>query len=275
VNIFNKLQNIDRRVIYAILLVVLVIPLLRPIGIPLSVNETTKTIYNIIEDLDPATDVVLLSFDYSPGGSPDVHPQAVVIAEHLMRRGIKWVGVSFWDAGPMYAEQIMKYYEAQGAMYGVDFVNLGYMAGGETAIKNFGDNPRGAFSNDFRGNSIDSLPVMAGINNITDFAYTIDFVSGNPGFQEWVRQVQGPHGIKYGVGIVTVSVPQVMPFLQAGQVQGLLQGLRGAAEYEMLLGSPGAGAAKMDAQSMGHMVIILFILVGNVAFFMDKKKDKK
>lgn len=270
-SIFNKLQNIDRRVIYVILLVVLVVPLLKPIGIPLSVNETTRTIYNIIEGLNPETDVVLLSFDYSPGGSPDVHPQAVVIVEHLMRRGIKWVGVSFWDAGPMYAEQIMTKYEAQGAVYGVDFVNLGYMAGQETAIKNFGDNPKGAFERDFRGNRVADIPVMAGINAITDFAYTIDFVSGNPGFQEWVRQVQGPHGIKYGVGIVTVSVPQVIPFIQSGQVQGLLQGLRGAAEYEVLIGAPGAGAAKMDAQSMGHMVIILFILVGNIAFFLDKK----
>lgn len=271
-NIFKKMQNIDHRVIYVVLILALVVPLLSPIGIPLSVNATTKEVFETIEGLNPATDIVLLSFDYSPGGSPDVHPQAVVIAEHLHRRGLKWVAVSFWDAGPMYAEQIMQEYEKKGAVYGRDFINLGFLSGGETAIKNFGDNPKTAFTKDFRGNNVADLPLMAGIDDIKDFAYTFDFVSGNPGFQEWVRQVQGPHGIKYGVGIVTVSVPQVMPFIQAGQVKGMLQGLRGAAEYEVLLGAPGAGAAKMDAQSMGHMVIILFIILGNIAFFLDKKK---
>jgi hypothetical protein len=65
-----------------------------------------------------------------------------------------------------------------------------------------------------------------------------------------------------------------MPFVQAGQVKGLLQGLRGAAEYELLSGSAGIAAAGMDAQSLGHLLIIGSILVGNVAYFMSKKQPK-
>jgi hypothetical protein len=99
---------------------------------------------------------------------------------------------------------------------------------------------------DFRGQDPQSYPIMEGIKDTRDFALVVDFVSGNPGIQEWVRQVQGPLGIKIAAGAVTVNVPTTMPFVQSGQVIGLLQGLRGAAEYELLMESPGPAVAKMD-----------------------------
>lgn len=267
----SKLQNIDRRVIYVIVLLALAIPMINPLGIPLSVSPLTEDVYNLVESLQPG-DTVLLSLDYSPGGSPDVHPQAVAVAEHLYRKGVKMVMVSFWDAGPMYGEQILKTYEEQGLVYGTDVVNLGYISGGEPAIRQFGFDVPGTVKVDFRGQNTAGMPIMEGIKDARDFDLVIDFVSGNPGINEWVRQVQGPLGIKLAAGAVTVNVPQTMPFVQSGQVLGLLQGLRGAAEYEILIGAPGSAAAGMDAQSLGHLVIISFIIIGNVAFLLDKKQ---
>jgi len=271
---FEKLQNIDRRIIYTLLLVVLLFPMFKPLGIPLAINNTTKVVYDTIEALNPATDVVLFVIDYSPGGSPDVHPQAMAVAEHLRRRGLKTVMVAFVDAGAMFGEQILDEMLAKGWKYGTDVVNLGYMAGMETAVKNFAENPGGSFTTDHRGNPVSSMPIMQGINHIKDFAYIIDFQTGSPGYQDFLRQVQGPYGVKYAAGIVTVSVPNVMPFVQSGQISGLLQGLRGAAEYELLLGAPGGGAAKMDAQSLGHLLIIAFIIIGNVSYFLTKKPTR-
>ena len=272
---FEKLQNIDRRVIYTLLFIVLLIPMFRPLGIPLSINQTTQTVFDIIENLDPSKDVVLFAIDYSPGGSPDVHPQAVAVAEHLRRRGLKTIMVAFVDAGAMFGEQILDVMEPKGWVYGTDVVNLGYMAGMETGVKNFAQNPGGSFTVDIRGNNVASMPIMQGITHIKDFAFIIDFQTGAPGYQEFLRQVQGPYGVKYAAGIVTVSVPNVLPFVQSGQISGLLQGLRGAAEYEMLLEAPAGGAAKMDAQSLGHLLIIAFIIVGNVSYFMTKKKPMR
>jgi hypothetical protein len=82
-----------------------------------------------------------------------------------------------------------------------------------------------------------------------------------------VRQVQGPLDIKLLAGVVNVSVPEVMPFYTSGQIDGLTQGLRGAAEYELLVNKPGSAVAKMDAQSLGHLAIILFVIIGNIAYF--------
>ena len=267
----SRLQNIDRRIIYVILILATAFPMINPIGVPLKISPLTQQVYDLVDELQPG-DKVLMSLDYSPGGSPDVHPQAVALMQHLMDKGIRVVMISFWDAGPMFGEQILRPYEEEGFEYGVDFANLGYVPGGETAIKRFGSDIPGTVRKDFRNKSVSSLPIMEGIKDARDFAVVLEFVSGNPGTQEWVRQVQGPLGIKMAVGAVTVNVPQTMPYVQSGQVKGLLQGLRGAAEYEVLMGKPGPSVAKMDAQSLGHLVIIFFIFIGNIAYFLDRKR---
>ncbi|NLW16899.1 MAG: hypothetical protein GX033_04535 [Firmicutes bacterium] len=268
----KKLQNIDRRIIYVLLILVTAVPMIRPLAIPLTVNPGTEKFYDIINSI-PAGERVLLSLDYSVGGSPDVHPQAVAIVKHLVEKGVGVVFISFWDVGPMFGVQLIRPYENEGYEYGVHFANLGYIPGGESAIKRFGEDVAGQVTRDFRNNDVSSLPIMQGVKDTRDFAAVICFSSGDPGVQEWVRQVQGPLGITLLAGAVTVNVPQYMPFVNAGQVQAMLAGLRGAAEYETIMGNPGPAVAKMDAQSLGHVVIILFILIGNLAYFLDRKEN--
>lgn len=265
---FSKLQNVDRRIIYVVVLLAIAVPLINPIGVPLSISPLTESVFNLADSLQPG-DRVLFSLDYSPGGSPDVHPQAVAMMQHMMQKGVRVVMVSFWDAGPMYGEQLIAAYPDK--VYGEDYINLGYIPGQENAIRLFGSDVT-IVRKDFRGQDPQSYPIMEGIKDTRDFALVVDFVSGNPGIQEWVRQVQGPLGIKIAAGAVTVNVPTTMPFVQSGQVIGLLQGLRGAAEYELLMESPGPAVAKMDGQSLGHIAIISFILIGNIAYFFGKKK---
>jgi len=267
----NKLLNVDRRIIYVILVIALAFPLIRPLGIPLLVNDSTTAVHAIIEGLDPATDVVLLSFDYGPSSAGDIHPQATAIVNHLTKRGIKWVGVAFWADGPMMADLLIADLEAQGGKYGTDFVNLGFMTGGENAIRSFAVDAL-VIPTDIRGNKTADLPVMQGIKDMNDFGFVFEFASGTPGYEAFIRQAVDPMGVKFAAGVVTVSVTGAMPFYNSGQLKGLLQGLRGAAEYELLIGIPGDGAAAMDASSLGHLVIVGFILVGNFAYFFSKKK---
>ncbi|NLW16810.1 MAG: hypothetical protein GX033_04050 [Firmicutes bacterium] len=268
----ERLQNIDRRVIYTVLLIVLLTPMIKPIGIPLTVNQTTHQVYNLIESLDPNTDIVMIGMDYSVAGAADVHPQAVAVAKHLANRGGKMVMAAFVPDGPMLAERILGILGDR-VTYGEDIVNLGYLAGGESAVKKFIDDPANTFARDHRGNPISSLPIMNNIKTIHDFTLIIDFQTGSPGYQDFLRQLPSD-GPLYAVGIVTVSVPNVMPYLHSGQFAGLLPGLRGGAEYEVLIGEPGEGAARMDAQSLGHLVIVTFIIVGNVAYFLSKQQEK-
>ncbi len=271
---WDKMQKIDRRIIYALLVIVVAFPLIRPLGLPLSYSDTTLKFFDEIEKLQPG-DRVLISLDYAPSGAADVHPQTVAVSKHLIQKGVKIAFVSFWEAGPMFAEQIMQPYLDSGELvYGEDVVNLGYIPGANSAIRSFGFDCVGSAPKDLNGKDTASMPIMQGIKDCRDFDVVIDFVMGSPGTAAWVQQVQGPLGINLLVGSVVVEVPASMPFVQAGQVKGMLQGLRGAAEYELLSGSPGVASAGMDAQSLGHLLIIGFIVVGNVAYIMSKKESR-
>ncbi|MGI6358051.1 MAG: hypothetical protein ACOX2K_05070 [Bacillota bacterium] len=266
---WTKLQNIDRRIIYVLLLLVTSIPLLSPLGMPLQVNPMTEAVYNIIEDLDPAKDVVLLSFDYGPGAGLDAHVVPTVVVDHLTTRGIKWVSVSFAPEGPMMADQIIAGLEQRGYKYGEDFANLGYMAGEENAIRLFALDSQ-VIPTDTRGNKVADLPMMKNIKTVKDFAFVHQFTSNDPVW--WIRQAVDPMGIRFAAGVVTVSVPSAMPYYNSGQMVGLLGGLRASAEYELLINKPGRGLAMMDAQSMGHLLIIGFIVLGNIGYFLSKKQ---
>lgn len=269
-NLMEKMQNVDTRIIYIVLLIVLSVPLLRPIGIPMQISPMTRAVYDIIEGLNPEKDVVLLSMDYSPGAGLDAEVCPVAVVEHLMQRGIKWIAISFGTTdGPMMTNRIIADLEQRGYKYGEDFANLGYMAGEENAVRLFALDCL-SVPTDVRGNKTSELPVMQGIKTIKDFAFVIQFSMGTP--EMWIRQVVDPMGVLFATGTVTVSVPSIVPYYNSGQVKGVMGGVSSAAQYELLCNKPGRGAAMMDAQSMGHLIIIFFIALGNVGYFMSKKE---
>ena len=269
-NLMEKMQNVDTRIIYIVLLIVLSVPLLRPIGIPMQISPMTRAVYDIIEGLNPEKDVVLLSMDYSPGAGLDAEVCPVAVVEHLMQRGIKWIAISFGTTdGPMMTNRIIADLEQRGYKYGEDFANLGYMAGEENAVRLFALDCL-SVPTDVRGNKTSELPVMQGITTIKDFAFVIQFSMGTP--EMWIRQVVDPMGVLFATGTVTVSVPSIVPYYNSGQVKGVMGGVSSAAQYELLCNKPGRGAAMMDAQSMGHLIIIFFIALGNVGYFMSKKE---
>jgi hypothetical protein len=76
-------------------------------------------------------------------------------------------------------------------------------------------------------------------------------------------------------GTTSIQVNEVMPYVSSGQVQGILAGMPGAAEYEALIGVPGIGTSGMDAQSVAHLVIVLFIVLGNIGYFIERHRSKK
>jgi hypothetical protein len=59
----------------------------------------------------------------------------------------------------------------------------------------------------------------------------------------------------------------------------------GAAEYEILvetelmkmdiIGKPGKASGMMAAQSIAHVVIVLFIILGNITYFITRKQTGK
>lgn len=267
-----KLGNIDRRVVYLLLIVATLYPLINPIGLPFGITNETRAFYAAVEAVQPG-ETILMAIDYSVSGGPDVHPQAQAVFRHAMAKGLKVVFAAFVTEGTEFANQIIADGEKMtGKQYGVDFVNLGYLPGSEVAISAFAQDIPTAFPKDVRGTSTTDMPIMQGIQTAADFVLVCEFATGIPGPSEWIKQVGTRYSVPLAIGVVTVMGPQTTPYYQAGQLVGLLSGLKSAAEYEMAMKDPGLATAAMDAQSIDHLVIVLFIVLGNVAYFAGKNK---
>jgi len=63
--------------------------------------------------------------------------------------------------------------------------------------------------------------------------------------------------------------------LKTGQIVGIIPGLKGAAEYEKLIDQPGEAVRGMNIQSIVHLLIVIFVLIGNVGFFLSGQYRKK
>ncbi|QOR34802.1 hypothetical protein IMX26_15275 [Clostridium sp. 'deep sea'] len=267
------LMNIDRRIIYILVFLAIAIPMLKPVGLPFSINESTQNFFNEVDALKPG-DVVVVSYDYDPSSQAQIEPQAKAVLKHLYNKeGIKIINLAFWPSGPLFTDKYLK--EMQGSHnkeYGEDYVSLGYIAGGETAISSFAKDIKKCFSVDRLGNKTSSLAMLKNINSAKDISLFITFGSGTPGLAEHIRQVQSVYGTKMVAGMSSVSVAGYLPYYNAGQIKGYLNGLRGAAEYETLLKEPGAATSAMDSLSFAHMIVIVFIILGNIAYFTNPQR---
>ena len=273
---FIKIGSIDRRWIFLIIAAVVIVPLIFPVGLPIRPTDTTKNVYDSIEKL-PAGSKVLLSVEYSPSTRPENHPMTISILRHLFKNNHKVFITCLWPDGQFMAQDAINQVAKQefNKTYGVDYVFLGFRPGNEAVVKGIVSNLRKLYTVDVYQKKIDEIPLMNGINNFKDFDFLFSSSAGFPGTIEWVQYASDPTGIPMASGVTSIQVNEVMPYVQAGQMVGVLAGMPGAAEYEALIDQKGSATSGMDAQSVAHLVIVLFIILGNVSFFIERNRSKK
>lgn len=268
----QRLINIDRRIIWGLLFIVLSVPLIRPIGLPLSVGIDTQTVYDYIDAL-PEGSKVMVSMDTDPSAFGEIGPGCVALLNHLAGKQLKTYVVSFNPGGPNFFETLVEQSELSQRVYGTDWVNLGYLAGGETAMAAMAQGIAATYPNDFRGNSTASLPMMEDVTDINGFSLAVSVTSGEMS-RWWVRQIGDPYKIPLATLCNMVDAPLLTPYVQANQLIGVVAGLRGGAEYEKLTDTLGLGRAGMDAQSMAHILVLGLVFVGNIGYLCTKSRGK-
>jgi len=158
---------------------------------------------------------------------------------------------------------------------GRDYVFLGFTPGSANVILNMGLDLPKTFPKDHFGKPIESLPMMQGIKTLRDVQYAISLGAGSPGCETWYVYGKEKYGFELGCGVTAVSAAGLYPLLQTGQINGLIGGLRGGAEYETLLRRAGKATAGMDAQSATHVLIIVLILLGNVGYLLTRRREAR
>jgi hypothetical protein len=269
----DAVGKLDRRWIFLITAVLVLFPLLFPLSLPLSVSPPVQGFHDAIERI-PNGSTVLMSCDYDPGAKPELVPMTRTALRQLWDKDCKVVVTVLWDGGPGLVDNELRAVatEYQGRkVYGVDYVNLGYKEGREDVMVLMGQGIANAFPKDYRGNDTRSLPIMSRVRDYSSFPLLVSISAGYPGTKEWVQQVQSRFHLPMVSGCTAVSAPEYYPYLQSGQLLGLLGGMAGAAEYEKSRNEKGTATRGMDAQSMAHVFVAFMILLGN---FVQRSKAK-
>ena len=294
--ILIQLGKIDRRIIFFLIGLSVLIPLIKPnwVKLPIKIDNNTKIVYDSISSLNEG-DKVLLSFEYGASTKPEVHPMAVALLKHLFSKGIKVYIVSLWPEGPIMAklaiEEIIDS-ELFNIEDGVDYVMFDYKVGGSIVIKNIADDFRGIYKQDYNRKSIDDLKIMDGIYSVEDFDFVFDFSAGVPGNAEWVQYACDPKKVPLSSGCTSIMVTDAIPYVESGQLKGILAGMPGAAEYEKMVYDyliiesdnnnkyinekstikKGKAFARMSAQSVAHLLMVAFIVLGNLSYYFERKR---
>jgi len=282
---FDKLMQLDRRWIFLFLVIVCVATYVIPFQIPILVVPEVRSIYDFMDDLQPG-DIILVAIDYDPNSLAELHPMTYAVVEHCWRKEVKTIFTSLSMNGPGMCDQAIRDIsdslkidkEYNGVMFkgreivnGVDFTFLGYKPYFALVILGMGQNFRLPFPTDYYGQPLDSLPMMKGVINYDQIKCVIDFSGGNI-TDYWISYGQGRFNFPLALGLTGVMTAQYYPFLGSGQVFGIMGGLYGAAQYEELADNPGRAKDGMLIQLSAHMVIILFIIMGNIGYFMSRRK---
>lgn len=267
----NRLANLDRRWIFAIIFAAVALPLLFPIGLVSGVSPQTQSLYDKIEALPPGS-VIMVSFDCEASSWPEIGPVAEAIVEHAARRGLKVIGLSLLSEGTVLGYDLLSRTAARhGMTYGTDWVYLGFRPQYVAAILGMGESIAGVFPTDFLDKPLSDYPLMRSADHYPDIALVIS-IADDTMPQYWIDYAGARYGVQIAAGLSAVMVTTFTPFLASGQLDGIIGGLKGAAEYEKLLKIRGAGSRGMDAQSMAHMAIIVLVIIGNVAYFRERRK---
>ena len=271
----QRLLRIDRRVIFLLVAALTLTFIVRPVGLALRVSPEVRSVYDYMEKL-PEGSVFLLSMDFDPASKPELAPMAVALLRHAFARKLRVMVMTLWVTGTGLAESIVNAAAKEaGKESGREYVFLGFTPGSANVILNMGQDLAKTFPKDNSGRPIESLPMMQGIRNLRDVQYAISLAAGNPGVETWYVYGKEKYGFELGGGVTAVSAAGLYPLLQTGQINGLIGGLRGGAEYETLLRQAGKATAGMDAQSATHVLIIVLILLGNLGYLLTRRPEAR
>ncbi|HEY3342570.1 MAG TPA: hypothetical protein VGK81_11150 [Anaerolineae bacterium] len=293
---------LDRRWIYLTLAVTLLVALwfgkpLNPVVLP-----SVQQLYDAVEEAPAGPGqgkIVLVGMTFSAGTMGENANQARAVLRHLMLRHKRFAIISISEPqgakfGKMMTTDIAKQY---GYRYGIDWISFDYQLGTVALYKSLIYNIPNAIGVDgIEKKPIASFPIMQGIYNANDIALHIE-ITASSSVWDWIQIVQPATNprLKIGYGCTGIMATEAYPLLDSGQLVGMLPGLKGAADYEKLVDDlqtqefqggrvkaaaydyaapavltlPASARQLMFTQGAAHMVIILFIFIGNLGLLLS------
>ncbi|MFA4044932.1 MAG: hypothetical protein HZRFUVUK_001740 [Candidatus Fervidibacterota bacterium] len=276
----SRFQQVDRRIIYVLVWILIGFPIVAPhVGIHLPVlpmypTRAARSFFEAVESV-PNGKVILLACDFDPGTLGENGPQCRSVIEHIMRTGKKFIIMGLDQVGPTiaqaYAEELAKKY---GYKYGVDYCNFGWITGGQMFLERMCRDLHAAVKQDKAGTPLSEIPMMKNVRSAKDIGLVVEF-TGSGLLPLYIATFNAQFGVKLAQGCTGIIGPEQFPYLDTGQLSGLLVGLKGAAEYEEMLNVVGGGKRAMLPQSAGHLLIIILVALGNIGMWVARRAERR
>jgi hypothetical protein len=290
-NLWQRLQAIDRRWIYLVIWLVVMIPLLFPFKIKPEPTPPVEKLFAYIDTM-PADKALVISVDFTPDTRAELQPMVVAMLRHAFatKRRVGMLAMQLYGLGlgEEALRQVTAEFNAHAASHddsvinGEDYVFWGWTTPELTVMLGMGSRITNVFPVDYYGNRTDALPIMLHLKNYDDIGILVS-VAASAIPRSWINYAQVQFGVHLSCGITAVSAADFYPYVNSGQFTGMLAGMKGAAEYEQLVaarlakndmdwGLRNRGTEAMSSQTAAHLAIMAFIILGNIAFFATRRR---
>jgi hypothetical protein len=247
------------------------IPMLFNISPEVQITADTREIYDEIEALK-AGDYVMVSFDFEASSFPEMSPLAVAALNHIFKKDLKVVGLALFAEGTAIGYTLLsEIAEKHGKQYGKDYIYLGFRPQYVSAILGMGESIAKVFPEDYHKKPLGDYPGFDGLQNYNDLPLVISVADGSLPIH-WAEYANARYKQKIAVACAAVMVTAFKPYFKSGQLIGPAAGIKGAAEYEKILGQKGTAHRRLFAQSTAHLFIIIMVIVANIAAWRRKKR---
>ncbi len=276
-----KSQRILRWALSAMLIIILsgvvfgktqIFPL--PSQVP---NETIAAI-QAVEKI-PANAPVLVVFDYEPATVGEMEASGASLLDHLLLLNHPRLAlISTSPTGAALAERFMATTLADRAyIRGTQYVDLGYLPGGLAGVFDFSQNPTVSMPLGADSNQVWNSQVMQGVTHFSDFASVIVLTDSAEAGRIWIEQTALARGKSSLIVVSSAQAgPMILPYVDSGQVNGLISGLSGAAGVEQANNNlPGFVRRYWDAYSLGLLLAVALMLLGGLWNFWLGIQDRR
>lgn len=286
-------RNIDRRLIYLVVILAISIPLVFRYSVRPAEMKSATQLFDVVEKIPTRGDepsFAMVALDFGPSTKAENEPQAEVIIEHLMRRRVPFFVISSYplaeaflrDIPERVAARLMREFPGERWEYGREWINLGYRPGGALFLQALSKSEDLAeyLAKDYVGTPIRDIPVFGKIKNLKDIKFLGEFTGLVGGLDSYIQFFQRADYVPaIGHGCTSITIPEAYIYLDSGQLKGALEGIAGAAWYSELLlrqnprREVDAALTINTALGVAHLAIILLIMLGNITMLLGKRKE--
>jgi hypothetical protein len=287
--IIEYLSRLDRRIVYLVLALAVMLPLVIPSVQKVRVMTPVLKLFTAVDAIEDDK-ILMLDFDYDPQTLPEIEPMGVAVLRHAFHRRIKVAVLSLYvqplGLAKKALDQVTEEFNqratssADSIIYGRDYVFLGWQPPPIVPLLGMGISITNVYTRDYYGYRTDSLPMMRRVRNFNDVGILVS-LSGATAPLWWIAYSQTRFGVAVGAGITAVSASEFYQYYQTGQFSGLMIGMKGAAEYEelvetkLMLKDRRKASEALGSLTAAHLTMIVFIVVGNVGYFIRRRSGKE